>query len=93
MPSTLKAACVLWLSVTLPNSTFYRYVQCLACRTVLGGYSDGTFRPGNPITRGQLSKIVANAAGFTGTPTAQTFQDVAPGSTYLDFVGRLACVA
>jgi hypothetical protein len=27
----------------------------------VGGYSDGTFRPGAPVTRGQTSKFIANA--------------------------------
>lgn len=68
---------------------FYVYITCLACDGVVGGYEDGTFRPGNNITRGQLSKIVSNAAGFTEPITGQTYADVEVGSTFYDFVGRL----
>ena len=39
--------------------------------------------------RGQLAKIVSNAAGFNDPPTGQTFEDVAPGSTFYDFIERL----
>jgi hypothetical protein len=31
------------------------------------------FRPNNNVTRGQLSKITSGAAGWTETPTGQTF--------------------
>jgi hypothetical protein len=68
---------------------FYVYIKCLACAGVVGGYEDGTFRPGNNITRGQLSKIVSNAAGFTEPVTGQTYADVEVNSTFYDFVERL----
>lgn len=74
----------------LEGSTFYDFVQCLACRGILGGYSDGTFRPNDRVTRGQLSKIVSNAKGFNDIPTTQTFEDVALGSTFYMYVERLA---
>jgi hypothetical protein len=73
-----------------PSSTFYASVRCLACKGILGGYSDGTFRPNNDITRGQLSKIVANSAGFNEPVSGQTFQDVLVGSTFYTFIERMA---
>jgi len=48
------------------------------------------FRPGNNVTRGQLSKIVSEAAGFSDAAGVQQFADVAPGSTFFDWVQRLA---
>ena len=36
------------------------------------------FRPSNSATRGQISKIVSNAAGFGDPPGAQMFEDVPP---------------
>jgi hypothetical protein len=72
------------------GSTFYDYVRCLACRNVLNGYADGTFRPNSNVTRGQLSKIVANAAGFVEPVSGQTFEDVLPGSTFYEFIERLS---
>ncbi|MDQ3706455.1 MAG: S-layer homology domain-containing protein [Chloroflexota bacterium] len=72
------------------GSAFYGFVRCLACRGILGGYSDGTFGPGNLITRGQIAKIVSNAAGFTDTPAAQLFQDVTPDSPFYAFIYRLS---
>ncbi len=72
------------------GSTFYDFVHCLACRGIISGYPDGTFRPNNGVTRGQLSKIVSNAAGYAETHSEQTFQDVAAGSTFYAFVQRLS---
>jgi hypothetical protein len=72
------------------GSTFYLYITCLACRGIISGYGDNTFRPGNDVSRGQLAKIVSNAAGLDDPQTVQLFEDVPPGSTFFQFVGRLA---
>jgi hypothetical protein len=85
------------------GSTFFDYIGRLASRGYMGGYPCGSpgepcmppgnlpyFRPNANATRGQLSKIVSNAAGFTDPPGAQIFEDVPSGSTFFDFVQRLA---
>jgi hypothetical protein len=72
------------------GSTFYEFVQCLACRGILGGYPDGTFRPNNTVTRGQLAKIVSNAAGYNDPVGGQTFSDVPVGHTFYEFIERVA---
>src|SRR5215218_9294989 len=71
------------------GSTFYEYVHCLVCRGIVGGYSDGTFRPGNSITRGQIAKVVALSAGYEDEISEQSFEDVAPGSTFFTWIGQL----
>jgi hypothetical protein len=72
------------------GSTFYDNIRCLACRGIVNGYPDGTFRPNNSVTRGQLSKIVSNSAGFIDPQPTQLFDDVPVGSTFQLFIGRLA---
>jgi hypothetical protein len=89
-PTPTPTACSLTFSDVRPGSTFYPFVQCLACREIVSGYPDNTFRPSNPVTRGQLSKIVSNSAGFNDPPGAQIFEDVPPGSTFYEWVQRLA---
>jgi endo-1,4-beta-xylanase len=71
---------------------FYPYIRCLKCRRILGGYSDGTFRPDNYITRGQLSKIVANAASIQDPvpPDRQSFSDVPPTHPFWVYIERLS---
>jgi len=72
------------------GSTFFPYIHCLACLGIINGYQDGTFKPNANVTRGQLSKIVANSAGFNDAQPLQMFQDVPLGSTFQVFIGRLA---
>ncbi len=40
------------------GSAFYTFVETAVCHGVVSGYSDGTFRPANAATRGQIGKIV-----------------------------------
>jgi hypothetical protein len=82
--------CTLSFTDVPQGSTFYVFVRCLACLGIVNGYADGTFRPNNNVTRGQLSKIVSNSAGFSDPQTTQMFEDVPPGSTFFDYIGRLA---
>ena len=72
-----------------PDNTFYPHVRCLVCRGIVSGYADRTFRPNNPVTRGQLAKMVSNAAGFSEPVSGQTFQDVPPTHIFYEFIQRL----
>jgi S-layer homology domain len=40
-----------------PTDTFYAYVETAFNRNIISGYGS-TFRPGNPVTRAQLSKML-----------------------------------
>ncbi|MGA7730036.1 MAG: S-layer homology domain-containing protein [Chloroflexia bacterium] len=90
VPTQTPTACVVLFSDVPEGSTFYPFVRCLACRGILGGYEDGTFRPSNSVTRAQLAKIVSNAAGWADVPSEQTFGDVPPGHTFYLFIERIA---
>ena len=83
-------SCTITFSDVPAGSTFYPYIHCLACLGIINGYPDGTFKPNANVTRGQLSKIVSNSAGFNDTQPNQMFQDVPVGSTFQVFIGRLA---
>jgi hypothetical protein len=69
---------------------FYRHIQCLYCQGIVGGYNDGTFRPGSNITRAQVAKFVSNAAHYADSipPTQQTFSDVPPSNPFWLFIER-----
>ena len=94
-------ACTLSFEDVPVGSTFYPFIQCLACRGIINGYpcggpgepcngnNDPYFRPGNNVTRGQFAKIAANSAGFNEPPGAQQYEDVPVGSTFFDYVWRL----
>lgn len=47
-----------------PTKHFAEAVNELAERHIITGYADGMFKPGNPITRGQLSAIIAKLMGL-----------------------------
>ncbi|HET9496344.1 MAG TPA: S-layer homology domain-containing protein [Chloroflexia bacterium] len=93
-----------WTFTDVPyGSTFWVWVERLAGREVMSGYPCGGpgepcddqgrpyFRPGAGATRGQLTKIVSNAAGFSDAipPGQYTFADVTPTHTFRLFVERL----
>ncbi len=78
-----------YYDVPLDNA-FYSYIECMATRGIISGYGDNTFHPNSNITRGQLSKVVSNSAGFNDPPGAQIFEDVPPGSSFYDWIQRLA---
>jgi hypothetical protein len=67
--------------------TFYQYIETAAHEGLVSGYSDGTFRPQNDVTRGQLSKIVVEAAGWPlVNPPTPTFTDVPTGHTFYQYI-------
>jgi hypothetical protein len=87
---TTQTSCTITFSDVPPTHTFYSFIRCLACRHIISGYADGTFRPGNNITRGQIAKMVSNAAGFNEPATGQSFQDVPSSNTFYVWIQRLA---
>jgi len=83
--------CAISFSDVPSGSTFYPYIRCLACRGIVAGYPDGTFRPNNNVTRGQISKMVSNAAGFVDAIPSdrQTYQDVPHFNPFWLWIERL----
>jgi hypothetical protein len=94
------------------GSTFYRYIEAIASRNIISGYSCSPgsalepcddqgrpyFRPGNNVTRGQLSKIVViagqQAFGWTLVSRSEedrSFSDVYPGSAFYPFIETAFC--
>jgi hypothetical protein len=71
---------------------FYPYVETAAQAGIVSGYADGTFKPGNDVTRGQLSKIVVVAAGWRLlNPITPTFSDVPQGSPFYQYIETAVC--
>jgi hypothetical protein len=89
VPTQTPTSCSIIFSDVPEGSTFHTPVRCLACRGILGGYSDGTFRPGDPVTRGQIAKIVSNAAGWSDVPAGQSFEDAQPEHTFYLWIERM----
>jgi hypothetical protein len=72
--------CAVQFSDVHPGDYFYAPVRDLACKGVISGYADGTFRPFTNTTRGQMVKIVVGAFGLIAPPPpiGGTFADVPP---------------
>ena len=83
--------CMITFSDVDVNNPFHAFIRCLACRQIVSGYADGTFRWGNDVTRGQLAKIIAGAAGLGNSipSTQQSFTDVPNSNTFWLFIERL----
>jgi hypothetical protein len=85
-----STACTVTFTDVPSDNVFYTFIRCLACRGIISGYDDGTFRPFNDITRGQIAKIVSNAAGFDEDPGPQIYEDVPSGSPFYQWINRLS---
>jgi hypothetical protein len=69
-----------------PDNPFYCYIETAYAHQIISGYLDGTFRWGNNVTRGQLSKIVVLAEGWVDDcPTPGHFSDVPPSDPFFCF--------
>jgi hypothetical protein len=80
-------------SDVVPGSTFYDYVETLYNIGAISGYTDGTFRPDNWVTRGQITKIIVLSAIYADpanwqllSPPTNYFEDVPVGSVYFDYI-------
>lgn len=70
-----------------PGDTFYCYVETAYAHGIVSGYADGTFRPGNNVTRGQLCKIVVLAQAWADAcPPPGHFTDVPPSNPFFCYV-------
>ncbi|MGA7730471.1 MAG: S-layer homology domain-containing protein [Chloroflexia bacterium] len=79
-------ACSTTFSDVEVGAWYYDYIMWMACNGIVNGYSDGTFRPGNPATRGQIVKIVVGAFALPLHADAPYFADVPAGSTFFDWI-------
>lgn len=72
----------------VPSSYWaYGYIETAAAHGVISGYADGSFRPGQVVTRGQVAKMVFTARQWAlESPTMTNFSDVHPGDWFYDYV-------
>lgn len=99
---TLLLACNLPLSGTFAASTkqfsdvpptkhFATVVYDLAERNIIGGYPDGTFKPGNSITRGQAAAMIAKLIKLdTDNVKNPGFKDVSTENGYYKAIAAMA---
>ena len=70
-----------------PGSAFYTLVETAYAKGIISGYADNTFRPFANVTRGQITKMVSAASGWTLlSPTTPTFRDVPTTNAFYSFI-------
>ncbi|MHB8928402.1 MAG: invasin domain 3-containing protein [Bacillota bacterium] len=70
-PRTGSVARAASLPVDVAGTAFETAVKALVDIGVMGGYTDGTFRPGNPITRAEVAAVLIRALGLEAQAQAQ----------------------
>ena len=74
-----------------PSKHFAEAVNDLAARAIIGGYPDGTFKPGNSITRGQAAAIIVKMTKLdTVNVKDPKFKDVTMANGYYKAIATLA---
>ncbi len=66
-----------------------KYIGYLEGLNVLSGYEDGTFRPYNTITRGEICAVIARAQKYS-LISADMFSDVTSADWAKDYISTLA---
>lgn len=70
---------------------FHEEITWLATNGYASGYGDGTFRPGEDVTRGAFAAFLYRMAGSPAVPPgAPTFSDVPSGHVFHDAIRWLA---
>ena len=92
-PTATATPCGITFSDVRPTDYFAAAVHDLACRGVISGYADGTFRPYNLTSRAQMVKIVVLGFGYpiqTPAPDNATFADVPPAQPFWSVIETAA---
>lgn len=64
-------------------------IEYLISKGVISGYADGTFRPGETVTRAQAAIMIGRSLGLDGTPRNTRFKDVTADVTGSGFIDAL----
>ena len=72
------------------SNEYHEAIQTLASLEIINGYSDGTFKPNEPITRGQFAKILTKILDVASEGTTNSpFTDVTAGNEYAGAIAAL----
>lgn len=83
-----------WPLITPQTPTFsdipasfwaYSYIETAHAQGIINGYGDGTFRPGNIVTRAQVAKMIYLARHWTTVEGIVNFIDVQQGDWFYTY--------
>lgn len=72
-----------------PTHWANKFIGAAARSGLMNGYSDGSFRPDEKISRGELAALITRAFKLTGTGNT-SFKDVTRNAWYYDSIDALA---
>lgn len=95
MAATIAVAAPVSAATSFPDvsakHTHYISIMALANAKIIGGYPDGTFKPNNPITRGQAAKMITKALAIdTKNVEDPLFSDLPKTHQYYGAIAALA---
>lgn len=67
----------------------YPYIDFLASRDIVNGNQDGNYYPENNLTRGELAKMLVNAADLPKITVGDQFDDVGEDNEFFEYVQTL----
>jgi subtilisin family serine protease len=83
--------CDIYYTDVFTSNIFRPHIRTLTCAEIVSGYEDGTFRPQNPVTRGEMAKFIRQAFQIPTDTSCGNFPDVGPAHTFYHDVTTLRC--
>ena len=65
-------------------------IEIWSDKEIIQGYEDGSFKPKQAITRGELAKIITEIFGLTNTSNAKKYVDVDEKAWYAPYVATIS---
>lgn len=88
-PAQTDAAALTFKDLTESN-VHYNDIMGLADRGIIGGYTDGTYRPAKSVSRGEAAKIIAGVLELNVTDVKNpNFKDLPTTNVYYNAVAAL----
>ncbi|MGG3987087.1 S-layer homology domain-containing protein [Bacillus smithii] len=72
--------------------TLEKEMRDLIARGIISGYGNGSYKPGQKVTRGEFAKFIASALNLDMTNTSNVFKDVSPNSALAPGINAAAKV-
>ena len=74
-----------------PGMQFFPYIEAIYAEGITTGYGDGTYRPDDPVNRGQMAAFIARALDLpeAGDPDNPSFTDVSPGMQFFSYIEEI----
>jgi len=75
-----------------PSNVFYAFIEQMALRQITLGCGGGLYCPADNVHRDSMAAFIIRGLGEFNppTPATQRFTDVLPGSTFYNFIDRMA---